>query len=86
MKAIQKIKLQDVLISYNTGELPRLSFPIMVAIMLEREELGENPSGGTKMSLVHWTGTRLLLSFSHQAVPRDHHLIINPFSEKATSP
>lgn len=63
-----------------------LGKPRKLEIMLEREELGENPSGGTNMSLVHWTGTRLLLSFSHHAVPRDHHLIINPLEENATNP
>jgi hypothetical protein len=59
----------------------------ILAIMLERDELGENPSqGGTNISFVHWTGTKFRLSFSHQTDPSDHHLIMSPCSEKATSP
>jgi len=55
--------------------------------MLDLEKLGENPSqGGTNISLVHWTGTKFRLSFSHQKDPSDHHLISSPLSEKATSP
>ena len=55
--------------------------------MLERVELGEKPSqGGTKMSFAHCTGTELLFNFSHQAVPIDHHLMVNPCSENATKP
>lgn len=70
-----------------TFALACLSSPIMVAIMLDLVELGENPSqGGTKISLVHWTGTRFRLSFSHHPDPSDHHLIINPCSEKASKP
>jgi hypothetical protein len=59
----------------------------MLAIMLDLEELGENPShGGTKINLVHCTGTKFRLNFSHHTDPNDHHLIINPCSEKAINP
>lgn len=59
----------------------------MFAIILALEELGEKPShGGTNISLVHWMGIKLRLNFSHHADPNDHHLIIKPCSEKATSP
>jgi len=55
--------------------------------MLDLEELGENPcQGGTNINLVHWTGTKFRLSFSHQKDPSDHHLISSPCSEKATNP
>lgn len=71
----------------NTWEVTWLLFPIMFAIMLALEELGEKPShGGTNISFVHWRGIKLRLSLSHQPVPSDHHLIIKPCSEKATSP
>jgi hypothetical protein len=70
----------------HTSESPCLSCK-MLEIILRRAEFGENPShGGTYISFVHWIGVRLLLSLSHQAVPNDHHLIINPFSENATRP
>lgn len=63
------------------------SCPIMLAIMLDLVELGENPSqGGIKINFVHWTGTKFRLSFSHHTDPNDHRLIINPCSEKATNP
>lgn len=71
----------------NTCDFDCLPCPAMFAIMLALEELGEKPShGGANMSLVHWMGIKLRLSFSHHAVPNDHHLIIKPFSEKATRP
>jgi hypothetical protein len=55
--------------------------------MLELEDLGEKPAqGGTNTSFVHWIGTRVLLSRSHQAAPSDHHRMVRPCCENATSP
>jgi hypothetical protein len=60
----------------------------MLFMIFRWEELGEKRSqGGTKITLAHWTGRRL---FGAEPLPpsrsMDHHLIIKPFSEKATKP
>lgn len=79
--------IPEIYIKKVTGELVSPSSCNTVAIMLDLVELGEKPShGGTNISLLHWTGTRFRLSFSHHTDPRDHHLINKPVSEKATNP